>query len=173
MLGAPGVEATIRLNPTGWSTRMRNAVVKALRTGVVPGGWRSDARKIVELVLKSRQLKYVRNDGWYVFVHEPIALSETMRRKLVELLTTDYTAYRLSDAASEYRSVAKKETIQCIQAGGIIGSDTPRTHHFQLMAPYDKEFAELITSSYPEWENKERNNLADDIVAGRTIIIQE
>jgi hypothetical protein len=173
LLGAPGVEATIRLNPIGWSTRMRNAVVKALRTGVVPGGWRSDARKISQLILEARQLQYVRNDGWNIHVKTPLVLPDAARKKAVELLTVDYTAYRLSDGAHEYTTTNKKETINRMQDGDMFGYRECRTHYFSLMSPYDKEFAELIASSYPERENKERNKLADDIVAGRTIIIQE
>ena len=171
LLGAPGVEATIRLNPTGWSTRMRNAVVKALRTGVVPGGWRSDTCKISQLILNSRQLQYVRNDGWNIHVKPPLALSDAARKKAVEILTVDYTAYRLSDGAHEYTANNKRETIKRVQDGDIFGPLDTHTNYFSLRAPYDKEFADLIASSYPEWENKERNKLADDIVAGRTIII--
>lgn len=169
LLGAPGVEATIRLNPTGLSTRMRNAVVKALRTGVVVGGWGSKARKITELILKSRQLQYIELDRWYVTVKEPLALSPDAEFQAIQMLTTDFAVARLSDK-NEYTLRSRKETIDRLEKD-VIGSK--HNMHFRLDPPYDKEFASLLAAHLPEWETKERNKLADDILAGRTITIQE
>jgi hypothetical protein len=173
LLGAPGVEATIRLNPTGWSTRMRNAVVKALRAGVMPGGYRSKVQQTTELILKSRQLRFVRNDGWCVSLSEPLAMSPEAHKQAVQILKTDYAAARLGGEASEYRLRDKKERIDNLENSNVIGDPMQGTTYFMLGDPLNKEFADLIASNIPEWEIKERNNLADDIVAYRTITIQE
>ena len=173
LLGAPGVEATIRLNPTGWSTRMRNAVVKALRTGVTPGGYRSKVHQITELILKSRQLQCVRNDGWCVSFSEPLALPPEAHKQAVQILKADYAAARMGGEASEYRLRDKKERIDNLENSSAIGDPMQGTTYFVLGGPLNKEFADLVASNLPEWENKERNKLADDIVAYRTIIIQE
>lgn len=169
LLGTPGVEATIRLNPNGWSTRMRNAVVKSLRTGVVVGGWGSKVRKITELILRSRQLQRIQTDGWYVTMTEPIALPPDVHSQALQILTTDYAVARMSDKTG-YSLRSKKESIDRLKTD-VIGSKY--NMHFRLDDPYCKEFASLLASNLPEWETKERNKLADDIVAGRTITIQE
>lgn len=169
LLGTPGIEATIRLNPNGWSTRMRNAVVKSLRTGVVVGGWGSKARKITELILRSRQLQRIQIDGWYVTMMEPLTLPPDVHSQVLQILTTDYAVARMSDK-SEYIVRSKKESIDRLKTD-VIGSK--HNMHFRLDDPYCKEFASLLAANLPEWGAEERNKLADDIVAGRTITIQE
>jgi hypothetical protein len=169
LLGAPGVEATIRLNPTGLSTRMRNAVIKSLHSGVVVGGWSSKARKLTELILKSRQLQYIELDRWYVTVKEPLTLPPDAEFQALQMLKTDFAVARLNDK-NEYTLRSRKETIDRLEKD-VIGSKY--NVHFRLDPPYDKEFASLLASNLPEWETKERNKLADDILAGRTITIQE
>ena len=169
LLGAPGVEATIRLNPTGLSTRMRNAVVKSLRTGIVVGGWRGEARKIAELILKSRQLQRVEDDTYHVSVNEPLTLPPDAKFQALQMLKTDFAVARLNDK-TEYTLRSKKEQIERLEQG-VIG--TNYNMHFRLQPPYNKEFASLLAAHLPEWETKERNKLADDILAGRTITIQE
>ena len=169
LLGTPGIEATIRLNPIGWSTRLRNGVVKSLRTGIVPGGWGSKTRKIAELILRSRQLQRIQTDGWYITVMEPLTLPPDAEFQALQILQTDFAVARLK-GTSEYHLRSKKEAIERLEKSAI---GTKHCMHFRLDEPYCKEFASLIAANLPEWETKERNKLADDIVAGRTITIQE
>lgn len=169
LLGTPGAEATIRINPIGWSTRLHNGVVKALRTGIVPGGWGSKVRKISELILSSRRLQRIQHDGWYVTVKEPLTLPPDVEFQALQILQTDFAVARLKDA-NEYSLRSKKEMIEHLQQYTI---GTKYCMHFRLNEPYDKEFASLLAAHLPAWETKERNKLADDIAAGRTITIQE
>jgi hypothetical protein len=81
-------------------------------------------------------------------------MSPEAHKQAVQILKTDYAAARLGGEASEYRLRDKKERIDNLENSNVIGDPMQGTTYFMLGDPLNKEFAYLIASNIPEWENK-------------------
>jgi hypothetical protein len=105
-----GVVTTISIDPTKVSPRIRNKIIRYLQQGTLEGGYRSDARKLGELMIQAFNLDVSSNTWNGIRV---VNASSELQRKLIELRKADWSAYIMENPARgkmngwDYRRMAE------------------------------------------------------------------
>lgn len=89
-----GIETTFTFYPDRLTPRVRNAAKKIIRTRVLTGGYRSQARNVAKLMMARHNVPHVNaNNRWVEVGNVP----REVRDSLLELRQADWAAYKLSD----------------------------------------------------------------------------
>lgn len=86
------MKVTVELNPGHITKRVKNSIKKQLRAGVINGGWRSEAAKIAEQLVKSQDLPVTRKQWRGMHIG---SISMDQKRRIAELFRADWTSYIL------------------------------------------------------------------------------
>lgn len=101
LIEASGVETTCVFNPSAVSTRLRNSVLKALKTGYCPTAQRSNLHQLCRALDRTFFLGLVYgNAGWggrISFNHTAFDMDDDTRQQLLEVVQGHYAAEKLMD----------------------------------------------------------------------------
>lgn len=89
---AMAVRTTVHIDPTKITPRIKNKLIKWLRDGIVVGGYRSEARKLADLLCDKFDLPAARSLWSGVNLSYP---SEALAREVVALLHADWASFIL------------------------------------------------------------------------------
>jgi hypothetical protein len=91
-----GVVTTIAIDPKQITLRVRNKVIRNLEQGLLEGGYRSEARKLSDLLVQAFELDVSSNTWTGISVRNP---TPEMKAALLELRKADWAAYTLENPA--------------------------------------------------------------------------
>lgn len=86
------VRTTIQIDPTQITPRIKNKLINWLRSGVVLGGYRSEARKLGDMLADKFKLPTTRSHWYGVSLSYP---SKELADEVVALMTADWLAFVL------------------------------------------------------------------------------
>lgn len=84
------VRTTVQIDPTKITPRIRTKLIKWLRDGVVIGGYRSEARKLADLLCEKYELPAARSLWSGIRLSNP---SEELAKEVVTLLQADWASF--------------------------------------------------------------------------------
>ena len=87
-----GVVTTVHIDPTKISKIIKNKLIRWLKDGYLEGGYRSEARKLGDMLVDKFELDSVKYTWRGISVVSP---TPELRGKLLELLDADWAAYIL------------------------------------------------------------------------------
>lgn len=88
------VRTTIQIDPTQITPRIKNKIIKWLRSGVVLGGYRSEARKLGDMISDKFKLPSTRSHWYGVHLAYP---SKELAAEVLLFLQADWTAFILEN----------------------------------------------------------------------------
>lgn len=86
------MKVTVELNPEHITSRIKNSIKKQLRAGVITGGYRSEAAKIAEQIVKKMDLAVTRKQWRGLQVG---AITMDQKQRIAELFRADWASYTL------------------------------------------------------------------------------
>jgi hypothetical protein len=88
--GTMGVVTTVAIDPTRISPRVKKKLIRFLQQGLLEGGYRSDARKLGELMIEAFDLNISSNTWCGIHV---VNASSELKKELLTLRQADWSAY--------------------------------------------------------------------------------
>lgn len=104
----PGATVTTYVDPSKWTTRMKNSVKKMISSGYLIGGYSSIAVVLAKALAENHKMNYRRtHDDRHAVGH---ALSADQVTQIEELMMGDYAAYRMDRPESSHSWYARNVT---------------------------------------------------------------
>jgi len=108
MTKLPGAKVTTTVDPSQWTTVMKNKVKRFIMNGQAVGGYSSVAVSLATALAKTFNVPMAKTNAGYVKADR---LPEALRPKIADLIKADYMAWRLEhgDHHSWYETRYKQE----------------------------------------------------------------
>lgn len=147
-----GTTTTVWLDPNKISKRVKNQVIKSVEAGYTSFGYRSHTKNILDILEKKNPGVVVQFS--YYGPHMPKSMPDAMRAELIELITADIAAYKVSGANNyDWKHEYAKQTLQALESG------TPHDAPARSFCCIDKEFRRAggkVIAAYESDEIKQR-----------------
>lgn len=154
-----GVVTHLEFAPNTLTPRIRKAAQRMLESGVITGGWSSQARKVAEIVAKHFDLITLSRSGFHLYFYDRALRRGDIMELLKPLRTADAAAYMLtyqppswvSDPAMYLKNEMERHDDSFVRFES--GKSPYLSFHLQEFA---KQAAELVAGKATEQERAMR-----------------
>lgn len=153
-----GVTTNVLLDPKKISKRVKSQVIKSIETGYTNFGYRSNTKNILD-ILEQKHPGIVVMFSYYG-PHLPEHMPDALRTELIQLITADIAAHKVSGESSRYdwREGYAKRTLRALQSGSR--DDAPA----RSFCCIDKEFRIAGGKAIAAYESDEVKQRRKDVI---------